>query len=140
MMRHKPYTGRDDSTYIETIAADNGVPTAGDSTVAHFSFTPTTGPESATKQLAPRVVDISAVFGGVGAAAADITVSLWQFDPYTEQWYGTNTAPLVAPAIIGATAGSIARVDCDPNRPLAYLQVVGLDGDETVSLCVTKVE
>jgi hypothetical protein len=140
MMKHLPYTGRSAGTYVETIAADNGVPTAGDPSVAHFSFTPSTGPRSATKQLAPRVVDISAVFGGAGAAAAEIVVSLWQFDNDTEQWYASNQVPLVAPTLVGLTAGSVARVNCDPNRPLAYLEVTDLAGNETVDLCVTKVE
>lgn len=137
--KNKPYTGTSDNDYQVTIAADNGAPTAGDSSVANVTFAPQSGVNDAVNRLGPREVALKAVFAGAGAALADVTAILWSWDKDSEEWYASNMVPLRGVDAIAATGGSLAIVNTDPNSRLGYVEIDGLDGDEDILVIVTKV-
>ncbi len=135
---NKPYTGTA-SPWELTIAADNGAPTAGDSSVANVTFAPQSGVNVAVNRLGPREVMIKSRFTGAGAALADVTAILWLWDKDSSQWYASNMVPLRGVDAISATGGSMAKVDMDPNARLGYIEIDGLDADEDAVLIVTRV-
>lgn len=137
--KNKPYTGDSTNSYQVTIAADNGAPTAQDSTVANVTFAPQSGVNVAVNRLGPREVMLKAVFTGAGAALADVTAIMWQWDSDAGEWYASNMVPLRGVDAVSATGGSMAKVDTDPNSRLGYIEIDGLDGDEDIVVIVTKV-
>lgn len=137
--KSKPYTGSSSDDYQVTIAADNGAPTAGDSSVANVTFAPQSGVNVAVNRLGPSEVALKAVFEGVGAPTADVTAILWMWDNDSEEWYASSMVPLRGVDTVSATGGSMAIVSTDPNSRLGYIEIDGLDADEDVLVIVTKV-
>lgn len=140
--KSKPYTGDSTSNYEVTITADNGVPTAGDSTVANVTFAPQSGVNVAVNRLGPREVMIKGRFTGTAAATADCQVALWQWDSDSSQWYATNCVTIAGTTVVtgSLTKGSMGKVDTDPNSRLGYLEVTGIAANQDIVLMVTKVQ
>jgi hypothetical protein len=137
---HKPFAVVPASALFElTIAADNGAPTAGDSSVANVTLAPISGLRANVNRFGPKEVMIKARFTGAGAALADVTAIFWQWDKDSSQWYATNMVPLRGVDAVSATGGSMAKVETDPNSRLGYIEIDGLDGDEDIVVVVTKV-
>lgn len=135
---HKPYTGTAATKYEVAIAADNGAPTAGDSSVANVTFAPLTGVRSSVNRIGPRKLVISGRFSGAGAALANVTAILWLWSLYSEQWYPSNKVALRGVDAVAATGGGMANVDSNPNARLGYIEIDGLDDDEDIHVIVEK--
>jgi len=140
--KSKPCTGTSATDYKVTITDDNGVPTAGDSTVANVTFAPQTGVNAQVNRQGPTEVMVKGTFTGTDAANADCQVALWQWDEDSEEWYATNCVTIAGTAVVtgSLTKGSMGKVDTDPNSRLGYLEVTGLIANQDIELIVTKVK
>lgn len=140
---HKPYAVVPTSALFElTILADNGVPTAGDSSVHNVILNPQSGVRSNVNRFGPLEAMIKGRFTGSAAATADCQVALWQWDKDTSQWYATNSVSIGGETTVSGslTKGSMGKVDMDPNSTLGYLEVTGIIADQDIVLVVTKVK
>lgn len=138
----KPYTGTSATDYKVTITADNGVPTAGTSSVSNVTFAPQSGVNVAVNRRGPEKVMIKGTFTGTAAATADCQVALWQWDKDSEEWYATNAVTIAGTSVVtgSLTKGSMGLVETDPNSRLGYLEVTGLVANQDIELVVTKVK
>lgn len=137
-----PYTGTAATDYKVTITDDNGVPTAGDSSVSNVTFAPQSGVNVTVNRQGPTEVMIKGTFTGTDAANADCQVALWQWDAKSEEWYATNCVTIAGTAVVtgSLTKGSMGKVETDPSSRLGYLEVTGLIVNQDIELVVTKVK